>query len=220
MDTNKLPESDNNLNQMNPNQSGKIPPTWPDGASSENTPKKPNIFNIINQLSSNDEREQTLNQLLAEMDGFDGTQGIVVLAGTNRPEILDKDLLRPGRFDRRIIVEKPDLPGREAILSVHTAKVKRAEDVDLHELALATSGATGADLANMVNKGRPQSGQPERPDGGGRGRYSRQREKRSRDESKGASHGSVSRGWTHIDKCLAEKQPFCAENHDCSTHDG
>ena len=106
-----------------------------------------------NQLSSNDEREQTLNQLLAEMDGFDGTQGIVVLAATNRPEILDKALLRPGRFDRRIIVEKPDLSGREAILSVHAAKVKLAEDVNLHELALATSGATGADLANMVNEG-------------------------------------------------------------------
>ena len=106
-----------------------------------------------NQLASNDEREQTLNQLLAEMDGFDGTQGIVVLAATNRPEILDKALLRPGRFDRRIIVEKPDLLGREAILGVHAAKVKLAKDADLHELALATSGATGADLANMVNEG-------------------------------------------------------------------
>jgi cell division protease FtsH len=105
-----------------------------------------------NQLSSNDEREQTLNQLLSEMDGFDGKKGIVVLAATNRPEILDKALLRPGRFDRRIIVEKPDLPGREAILNVHSVKVKLSDDVNLHEIALATSGATGADLANMVNE--------------------------------------------------------------------
>ena len=106
-----------------------------------------------NQLGSNDEREQTLNQLLAEMDGFDSNKGIVVLAATNRPEVLDKALLRPGRFDRRIIVEKPDLPGREAILRVHADKVKLAEGVNLHELALATSGATGADLANMINEG-------------------------------------------------------------------
>jgi cell division protease FtsH len=106
-----------------------------------------------NQLGSNDEREQTLNQLLSEMDGFDGKKGIIVLAATNRPEILDKALLRPGRFDRRIIVEKPDLPGREAILKVHAAKVKLAEDVNLYEIALATSGATGADLANMINEG-------------------------------------------------------------------
>lgn len=106
-----------------------------------------------NQFSSNDEREQTLNQLLAEMDGFDGEKGIVVLAATNRPEILDKALLRPGRFDRRIIVEKPDLLGREAILKVHAQKVKLSDDVDLRDIALATSGATGADLANMINEG-------------------------------------------------------------------
>ena len=106
-----------------------------------------------NQLGSNDEREQTLNQLLSEMDGFDGRKGIIVLAATNRPDVLDKALLRPGRFDRRIIVEKPDLRGREAILNVHSAKVKLAADVNLRELALATSGATGADLANMINEG-------------------------------------------------------------------
>ena len=106
-----------------------------------------------NQIGGNDEREQTLNQLLSEMDGFDGKKGIVVLAATNRPEILDKALLRPGRFDRRIIVEKPDLPGREEILKVHAAKVKLSADVNLREIALATSGATGADLANMVNEG-------------------------------------------------------------------
>ncbi|MGL6199139.1 MAG: ATP-dependent zinc metalloprotease FtsH [Lachnospiraceae bacterium] len=106
-----------------------------------------------NQLGSNDEREQTLNQLLAEMDGFESDKGIIILAATNRPEVLDKALLRPGRFDRRIIVEKPDLPGREAILKVHADKVKLGEDADLHAIALATSGATGADLANMINEG-------------------------------------------------------------------
>ncbi len=105
-----------------------------------------------NQIGGNDEREQTLNQLLAEMDGFDSSRGVVILAATNRPEILDKALLRPGRFDRRIIVEKPDLIGREAILKVHIKNVKMAHDVDLHEMALATSGAVGADLANMVNE--------------------------------------------------------------------
>ena len=104
------------------------------------------------QLGGNDEREQTLNQLLAEMDGFDSSKGVVILAATNRPEILDKALLRPGRFDRRIIVEKPDLIGREAILKVHIKNVKMAEDGDLHEMALVTSGAVGADLANMVNE--------------------------------------------------------------------
>ena len=100
----------------------------------------------------NDEREQTLNQLLSEMDGFDSSKGVVILAATNRPEILDKALLRPGRFDRRIIVEKPDLKGREEILKVHAKNVKMSPDVDLHEIALATSGAVGADLANMVNE--------------------------------------------------------------------
>ena len=106
-----------------------------------------------NQLGSNDEREQTLNQLLAEMDGFGSDKSIVVLAATNRPEVLDKALLRPGRFDRRIVVEKPDLPGREAILRVHGARVKLSPDVNLREIALATGGATGADLANMINEG-------------------------------------------------------------------
>jgi cell division protease FtsH len=105
-----------------------------------------------NQFNSNDEREQTLNQLLAEMDGFDTTKGLVILAATNRPEVLDKALLRPGRFDRRIIVEKPDLKGREDILKVHIKNVKVDPSIDLHAMALATSGAVGADLANMVNE--------------------------------------------------------------------
>lgn len=105
-----------------------------------------------NQFGGNDEREQTLNQLLAEMDGFDSSKGVVILAATNRPEILDKALLRPGRFDRRIIVEKPDLKGREDILKVHSKNVKMSDAIDLREIALATSGAVGADLANMVNE--------------------------------------------------------------------
>ena len=100
----------------------------------------------------NEEREQTLNQLLAEMDGFDGSKGIFILAATNRPEILDKALLRPGRFDRRIIVDKPDLKGRVAILKVHAKGVKLDETVNLEEIALATSGAVGSDLANMINE--------------------------------------------------------------------
>lgn len=105
-----------------------------------------------NQIGGNDEREQTLNQLLSEMDGFDTSKGIVVLAATNRPEVLDKALLRPGRFDRRIIVERPDLPGRESILKVHANKVKMDSSCNLREIALATSGASGADLANMINE--------------------------------------------------------------------
>ncbi|MDR1541067.1 MAG: ATP-dependent zinc metalloprotease FtsH [Clostridiales bacterium] len=104
------------------------------------------------QMGGNDEREQTLNQLLSEMDGFDSSKGVVILAATNRPEILDRALLRPGRFDRRIIVERPDLKGREEILKVHVKKVKMSPEVDLKKIALATSGAAGADLANIVNE--------------------------------------------------------------------
>ena len=105
-----------------------------------------------NQMGSNDEREQTLNQLLAEMDGFESNKGLVLLAATNRPEILDPALLRPGRFDRRIIVEKPDLKGRVEVLKVHSKDVRMDETVDLEEIALATSGAVGSDLANMINE--------------------------------------------------------------------
>jgi len=103
-------------------------------------------------FSGNDEREQTLNQLLAEMDGFDGSKGVIILAATNRPEILDKALLRPGRFDRRVPVELPDLQGREAILKVHAKDIKIAYNVDFNAIARATSGASGADLANIVNE--------------------------------------------------------------------
>ncbi len=104
------------------------------------------------RYGGNDEREQTLNQLLSEMDGFDGSKGIIILAATNRPEILDKALLRPGRFDRRIIVEKPDLKGRIDTLKVHARNVRMDETVDFHEIALATSGAVGSDLANIINE--------------------------------------------------------------------
>ncbi|WP_422486416.1 ATP-dependent zinc metalloprotease FtsH [Gudongella sp. DL1XJH-153] len=103
-------------------------------------------------IGGNDEREQTLNQLLSEMDGFDGKEGVVILAATNRPEALDKALLRPGRFDRRVPVELPDLNGREAILKVHAKEVKVDPDLDYNAIARATAGASGADLANMVNE--------------------------------------------------------------------
>ena len=105
-----------------------------------------------NTLGSNDEREQTLNQLLSEMDGFDITKGIVVIGATNRPEVLDEALLRPGRFDRRIIVDKPDLKGREDILKVHLKNVKTDENINFKQIALGTSGCSGADIANMVNE--------------------------------------------------------------------
>ena len=105
-----------------------------------------------NAMGGNDEREQTLNQLLTEMDGFDATKGVVILAATNRPESLDKALLRPGRFDRRIQMELPDLEGRKAILTVHLGKV-RHEDIDLDIVARATAGSSGAELANIINEG-------------------------------------------------------------------
>ena len=105
------------------------------------------------QFGGNDEREQTLNQLLSEMDGFDGSKGVVILAATNRPESLDKALLRPGRFDRRVPVELPDLQGREAILRVHARAVKMADNIDYGTLARATAGASGAELANIINEG-------------------------------------------------------------------
>ena len=105
-----------------------------------------------NRYGGNDEREQTLNQLLAEMDGFDTSKGLLILAATNRPEVLDQALLRPGRFDRRVIVDKPDLKGRVDVLKVHTKDVRMDETVDLEAIALATSGAVGSDLANMINE--------------------------------------------------------------------
>ena len=103
-------------------------------------------------ISTNDEREQTLNQLLVEMDGFDSTSGVIILAATNRPEVLDPALLRPGRFDRQVLVDKPDLLGREAILKIHSSDVKLGDDVDLKDVAKATPGFVGADLANIINE--------------------------------------------------------------------
>ena len=105
-----------------------------------------------NRMGGNDEREQTLNQLLAEMDGFDPTKGVILLAATNRPEVLDQALLRPGRFDRRITIDRPNLAGRIATLEVHTRNIKLGEDVNLKKVALATAGCVGADLANLVNE--------------------------------------------------------------------
>ena len=105
-----------------------------------------------NRYGNNSEQEQTLNQLLSEIDGFEPSKGIVCLAATNRPEILDKALLRPGRFDRRIIVDKPNLQGRLDTLKVHTRKIRLSDDVDLRKIAQATAGAVGADLANLVNE--------------------------------------------------------------------
>ena len=103
-------------------------------------------------MGGNDEREQTLNQLLTEMDGFDGSTGVIILAATNRPESLDPALTRPGRFDRRVPVELPDLAGRAAILKAHAKKIQTAEDVDFHTIARMASGASGAELANIINE--------------------------------------------------------------------
>ena len=124
-------------------------------------------------LGGNDEREQTLNQLLTEMDGFDATKGVVILAATNRPESLDPALTRPGRFDRRVPVELPDLKGRESILRLHAKKVKLGPDCDFGVVARMTPGASGAELANIVNEAAllrcapsPQGRDPVRPAGG------------------------------------------------------
>jgi len=106
----------------------------------------------INPLGSHDEREQTLNQLLVEMDGFDSSSGVIIMAATNRPEILDPALLRPGRFDRHIAIDRPDIKGREAILNIHAKKIKLCDDVDLKKIAAMTPGFVGADLANLVNE--------------------------------------------------------------------
>ena len=115
------------------------------------------------QLGSNDEREQTLNQLLTEMDGFEGNSGVIILAATNRPEALDPALTRPGRFDRRVPVELPDLKGREEILKVHARKIKVADDVDFAQIARMASGASGAELANIVNEAALRAVRQNRP---------------------------------------------------------
>ena len=103
-------------------------------------------------MGSHEEREQTLNQLLAEMDGFDARKGVIIMGATNRPEVLDPALLRPGRFDRQVLVDKPDVRGREEILRIHVKNVKVADNVDLKVIAARTAGFAGADLANLVNE--------------------------------------------------------------------
>ena len=117
-----------------------------------------------------DEREQTLNQLLVEMDGFETNEGVIVLAATNRPDVLDPALLRPGRFDRQIVVDRPDVRGREEIIKIHARKVPLAADVDLSLVARGTPGFSGADLANLVNEAALYGGPP-RPGGGDPGRF-------------------------------------------------
>jgi cell division protease FtsH len=106
----------------------------------------------MNVMGGHDEREQTLNQLLVEMDGFETNKGVIIMAATNRPEILDPALLRPGRFDRQVLVDRPDINGREAILKIHSKNVLLAPDVDLRKLAGRTPGFVGADLANLINE--------------------------------------------------------------------
>ena len=180
-----------------------------------------------NSYNSNDEREQTLNQLLAEMDGFDSSKGILILAATNRPEVLDPALLRPGRFDRRIIVERPDLKGRVEILKVHAKNVSLDETVDLDGIALATSGAVGSDLANMINEAAISCGQERKksrfPEGSSRG--SRGCPRRKREEGPHLKPGRAKdrflpRGRPRTCYCTAEGFRAGTENHDCAAYDG
>src|SRR5205814_7192111 len=107
---------------------------------------------VVGSFAGHDEREQTLNQLLSEMDGFDAKKGLIIMAATNRPEILDPALLRPGRFDRQVLVDRPDVRGREAILRIHAREVTLGDDVDLRRVAGITPGFAGAELANVVNE--------------------------------------------------------------------
>ena len=179
------------------------------------------------RMGGNDEREQTLNQLLSEMDGFDSTKGLLVLGATNRPEILDPALLRPGRFDRRVVVDKPDLNGRINILKVHSKEVLLDETVDFKEIALATSGAVGADLANMMNEAAINAVK------NGRSAVSQKdlfeavevvlvgKEKKDRIMSKEERRISiVSRGRTRSGKRPAEAFGACTEDHHCSKNHG
>ena len=179
-----------------------------------------------NSYNSNDEREQTLNQLLAEMDGFDSSKGILILAATNRPEVLDPALLRPGRFDRRIIVERPDLKGRVEILKVHAKNVSLDETVDLDGIALATSGAVGSDLANMINEaailavknGRKAVSQKDLLEAVevvlvGREEGPHLKPGRAKDRF-------LPRGRPRTCYCTAEGFRAGTENHDCAAYDG
>ena len=177
------------------------------------------------KFGGNDEREQTLNQLLAEIDGFDSSKGVVILAATNRPEILDKALLRAGRFDRRIIVDRPNLAGRYQTLRVHTKNIKLAEDVDLHKIAQATAGAVGADLANLVNEaalravrmGRKAVNQQDLLtsfETGHRGHG----EEGYRSDRHRKAHRVLPRGWPCAGCRAAEAFAACLQDHDRPAH--
>ncbi len=173
------------------------------------------------QFGGNDEREQTLNQLLAEIDGFDSSKGVVILAATNRPEILDKALLRAGRFDRRIIVDRPNLAGRYQTLRVHTKNIKLAEDVDLHKIAQATAGAVGADLANLVNEAalravrlKPQGRQPAGSADVVRARHRGHGEEGHGADRHGKAHRLLPRGRPRAGRGAAEAFAAGLQDHD------
>ena len=177
------------------------------------------------QLGGNDEREQTLNQLLTEMDGFEDNTGVIILAATNRPESLDPALTRPGRFDRRVPVELPDLKGREAILKVHAKKVKLADDVDFQKIARMASGASGAELANIVNEGRPPGcpgrqkvRHPVRPGGEHRGGHRWLPEEERHPHRPGEVDGGLSRDRPRPGGRQAEPLRSGAENHHHPPH--
>ena len=172
------------------------------------------------QLGGNDEREQTLNQLLTEMDGFEGNTGVIILAATNRPESLDPALTRPGRFDRRVPVELPDLQGREAILRLHAQKVRVDADVDFNKIARMASGASGAELANIVNEAalRAPQRQPGRSGGEHRGGHRRLPEEKRHPHGQGKVDSGLSRNRPCPGGSPAESFRSGAENHHHSPH--
>ena len=176
-------------------------------------------------MGGNDEREQTLNQLLTEMDGFEGNNGVIILAATNRPEALDPALTRPGRFDRRVPVELPDLQGREAILKVHARKIKTTPDVDFHVIARMASGASGAELANIINEAalravrdRSHPGDAGRPGRKHRSRHRRLSEEERRAVRSGKARGCLSRDWPRAGSGAAKPFRPGAENHHHPPH--
>ena len=174
-----------------------------------------------------DEREQTLNQLLVEMDGFESNEGVILVAATNRPDVLDPALLRPGRFDRRVVVGRPDVQGREAILRVHTKKIPLGDDVDLRVLARGTPGFAGADLANLVNEAALnaarqnrkvvmmvdfETGQGQDPDGR---RAQVAHPQRRREAQHGLPRGRATRWWRRV---LPERRPAAQGHHHSARH--
>ena len=174
------------------------------------------------QVGGNDEREQTLNQLLTEMDGFEGNNGVIILAATNRPESLDPALTRPGRFDRRVPVELPDLKGREEILKVHARKIKVAEDVDYNKIARMASGASGAELANIVNEAALRAVPPlrhaVRPRGEHRGRHRRLSEEKRHPHRQREVDGRLSRDRPRARRRAADALRPRAEDHHHPPH--